>query len=458
MKKVLLVGLDCAAPELVFGRFREKLPTINYMMEKGIYGNLVSCDPPITIPAWMVMITGKTPGELGVYGFRHRKGYSYNEQWIATSNRFKEKKIWEMLAEKNGESCLVGVPPSYPVFPVKGNLVGCFITPTTNSKYTYPTELAGEIKKLVGEYIIDVEFRLENKKEILKKIYEMTEKRFEVIKYLLINRDWTFFMFVEIGLDRIHHAFWRYFDSEHHLHRPGNEFEKVVENYYVYLDRKMGELLKIIDNQTIVLVCSDHGGKAMKGCFCINTWLEEMGLLKIKNNFKGIKRLSDLEIDWKKTMAWGWGGYYARLFLNVKGREEQGVIDPENYEKVRDEIAEKLKNIRGPNGEIWNTKILKPNEIFPETKGNPPDLMIYFDNLSWRSAGTLGHDRKYLLENDTGPDDAVHDKNGLYIYFDPNRSFSRKQKDRDILDIAPTIMKLLDLKVPEECKGIPIIF
>ena len=92
MKKVLLIGLDCAAPDLVFKRLKDKLPNLNILMEKGKYGYLLSCDPPITIPAWMVMVTGKTPGELGIYGFRHRKGNSYNEQWIATSNRFMEKK------------------------------------------------------------------------------------------------------------------------------------------------------------------------------------------------------------------------------------------------------------------------------------------------------------------------------------------------------------------------------
>ncbi len=457
MKKVLLVGLDCAAPDLVFRRFKDKLPNLNKLVEKGKYGNLTSCDPPITIPAWMVMVTGRTPGELGIYGFRHRKGNSYNEQWIATSNRFKEKKIWEMLAEKNRESCLVGVPPSYPVFPVKGNLVGCFITPTIKSKYTYPDELAQEIEKLVGEYIIDVEFRLENKKEILKKIYEMTEKRFKVIKHLMTHRDWTFFMFVIIGLDRIHHAFWRYFDTEHHLYEPGNEFEKVVEDYYKYLDRKIGELLKITDDQTIVLVSSDHGGKAMEGCFCINTWLEEKGLLKIKKSFKGIKRLSDIEVDWKNTTAWGWGGYYARIFLNVKGREEKGIIEPENYENARNEIIGLIKEIKGPNGEIWDTKVLKPEEIFPEIKGNPPDLMVYFDNFSWRSAGTMGHESKFLLENDTGPDDAVHDKEGLYIYYDPKKNFHGEKEDKNILDIAPTLMKILDLEIPKECRGTPIV-
>ena len=78
--------------------------------------------------------------------------------------------------------------------------------------------------------------------------------------------------------------------------------------------------------------------------------------------------------------------------------------------------------------------------------------MIYFDDLYWRSAGTLGHGTKYLLENDTGPDDAVHAQDGIFILYDPkNRTSVRK--DASILDIAPTILDELGLAVPEDMRG-----
>ena len=84
-KKVLLIGLDCAAPRTLFHDFIEECPNIKKLMDNGVYGKLRSSDPPITVPAWMVMSTGKKPGTLGVYGFRHRKGNSYNDFWVANS-------------------------------------------------------------------------------------------------------------------------------------------------------------------------------------------------------------------------------------------------------------------------------------------------------------------------------------------------------------------------------------
>jgi len=456
MRKALLIGLDCAAPELMFHRFIDRLPNIRRMMRRGIYGRLESSDPPITIPAWMVMATSRSPGVLGLYGFRHRKDNSYREIWIASSHSVPGRKIWDHVAEAGGKSCLVAVPPSYPPVPIEGWLVGCFITPDTKREYTYPAELGREIEELVGEYMPDVEFRIEDKRGLIEGVYEMTEKRFEVVKHLMRTRDWRFFMLVEIGLDRVHHAFWKYFDEEHHLHTPGSEFETVVEDYYAYLDGKVGELLKLIDDDTVVLIASDHGGKRMKGAFCVNSWLEEQGLLKLKKPVEAGTRLQDAEVDWDETVAWGWGGYYARIFLNVKGREARGVVDPENYEKVREEIADRLRRIRGPNGEAWRTTVLKPDEFFEECSGDPPDLMVYFDDLYWRSAGTMGHGNIYLPENDTGPDDAVHDKMGLYVYYDPAKDLGGVEKDMKIVDVAPTLLRAMGLPVPREMEGRPL--
>ncbi len=456
MRKALLIGLDCAAPDLLFNRFIDKLPNFKRMMRRGVYGRLRSSDPPITIPAWTVMASSKSPGVLGLYGFRHRRENSYTDIWIASSRRVKEKRIWDYVSDVGGRSCLVGVPPSYPPFPVDGCLVGGFITPDTNRNYTYPEELGKEIKDLVGDYPVDVEFRIDDKAGLIENIYDMTEKHFEVIKHLMRTRDWRFFMFVEIGLDRVHHAFWKYFDETHHLHEPGNEFEGVMEEYYVYLDGKVGELLGLVDDDTVVLVASDHGGKPMKGAFCFNSWLEGQGLLRLRKPVEGITRLSDAEVDWEKTVAWGWGGYYARVFLNVKGREEHGVVEPADFEKVRDEIVEKIRRIRGPNGEEWETMVVKPEDIYPECRGDPPDLMVYFDNLNWRSAGTLGQGNLYLPENDTGPDDAVHDVMGLYIYYDPKEDHGGKVEEMNIIDVAPTLMRAMGLRVPEDMEGKPL--
>ena len=459
IKKVFVIGLDSAPPNLLFGKFLDNLPNIKKIVEGSIFGPMESCIPAITIPAWMVMATSKTPGELGIYGFRHRKSGTYNDIWIAHGRMIKEKAIWDYLGQKGFKSILLGVPPTYPPKKINGCMVSCFITPNASAEYTYPKELKKEIEKLVGEYIFDVPFRREARDKVKEQIWKMTRQHFEVIRYLLQEKDWNYFEFVDIGLDRIHHSFWKYFDKEHHLHEPNSKYATVIPDYYKLLDEEIGKTVKLLDEDTAIAIVSDHGIKRMNGAFAINQWMIDEGLLKIRNpeileSGKQI-RFKDLDVNWPETTAWGWGGYYSRVFLNVKGREPQGKIPPSEYEKVREEVTSLLKSIRGPNGEKWETHVYYPENIYPVTRGDKPDIMVYFDDMYWRSAGTLGYPTPYLLENDTGPDDAVHALHGVFALHLPGMTQS-KHVELSIYDFAPTILKLFGIK-KENLRGHSII-
>ena len=95
--KLLVIGLDCADPEFIFG-WKDELPNIKKLIEGGAYGPLLSCHPPITVPAWAVMMSGKDPGQLGYYGFRNRTDYSYGGYSIANANSVKCDRVWDILS------------------------------------------------------------------------------------------------------------------------------------------------------------------------------------------------------------------------------------------------------------------------------------------------------------------------------------------------------------------------
>jgi predicted AlkP superfamily phosphohydrolase/phosphomutase len=160
------------------------------------------------------------------------------------------------------------------------------------------------------------------------------------------------------------------------------------------------------------------------------------------------------EIDWSKTQAWGAGGYYGRLFMNVKGREPNGVIPPEDYERERATLMNKLAAITDPEGRNIGTVAFKPEEIYAEINNVPPDLIIYFGNLDWRSVGSVGLKTVWTFENDTGPDDANHAQHGIFILYDPHNPGGGKQlAGLKIYDVAPTLLKMLDQPVPEGIRG-----
>ena len=171
------------------------------------------------------------------------------------------------------------------------------------------TPSGGEIDDLVGRYMVDVDnFRTEEKERLLEQIEEMTVRRFRVAEHLLETRPWDLFFMVEMGTDRIHHAFWRFFDHEHRLYESGNPYEQAVLDYYKALDEKVGRLLRFAGEDTTVLVVSDHGAKKMDGGICVNEWLRREGYLVLRDEPAEPGPLKPEMIDWERTTAWGEGG------------------------------------------------------------------------------------------------------------------------------------------------------
>src|SRR5688500_20347510 len=124
--KLLVIGLDCAAPQFVFEQWREELPTLRRLMETGAYGRLQSTHPPITVPAWASMMSSRDPGELGIYGFRNRKDYSYDGYTIANATSMHHDRAWDVLARQGLQVIMHGVPPTYPVKPIHCHVVNEF--------------------------------------------------------------------------------------------------------------------------------------------------------------------------------------------------------------------------------------------------------------------------------------------------------------------------------------------
>jgi predicted AlkP superfamily phosphohydrolase/phosphomutase len=188
----------------------------------------------------------------------------------------------------------------------------------------------------------------------------------------------------------------------------------------------------------------------------VNEWLRREGYLVVKDESslqQGIVPLSKVDVDWSKTRAWGAGGYYARVFLNVQGREPNGVIPAADYKQARDELAAKLQAIPAPQGQDIHTRVYKPDDIYRECKGIPPDLIVHFGDLFWRSVGSLGHEAIHTFENDIGPDDANHAQHGVFILYDPRRKMGRRVEALHVMDVAPTILDLFGLPVPADMQG-----
>jgi predicted AlkP superfamily phosphohydrolase/phosphomutase len=162
---------------------------------------------------------------------------------------------------------------------------------------------------------------------------------------------------------------------------------------------------------------------------------------------------SRLAVDWDRTMAWSEGGYYARVFLNVKGREPRGHIDASDYGRVRDDIRARLEATVDDTGRRMGTQVFYPNEIYRTVRNVAPDLIAHFGGLFWRSIGSVGHGAIHVQENDTGPDSCNHAQHGAFILNAPTLAVRGEIEGAQLLDVAPTLLDLAGRDVPTGLYG-----
>jgi predicted AlkP superfamily phosphohydrolase/phosphomutase len=452
--RVMAIGLDSVPPALLFERFLPRMPNVRALLQRSVYGTLLSTDPPITVPAWAVMFSGMDPGSLGLYGFRHRRPGSYWDMYIPTSRTLLQPLVWDRLSRAGKRSCVIGMPPGYPPPHVNGVYISDFLTPDKATDFVYPPELRDEIQRVSGGYEFDVTFRAEDRERIGTQLTEMTRKHFAVARHLWAKEKWDFFALHEIGPDRLHHTFWKYFDTNHPRYEENPKYRTIVEEYYSMLDAEIGSLISGVPDDVRILLLSDHGSQAMAGGFCINEWLIRQGHLTLKGPRPPAGTpLEKVEIDWSKTRAWGAGGYYARIFYNVKGREPEGVIAQKDVPAFEAQLGNELRALRRPDGGSLEADVRSPREVYREVRGDAPDLMVYFGNAAWRSAGTVGYDSLFLAENDTGPDDSVHSFDGIYSITGTASGAGTRGATQKLIDIGPTILDLIGLPPPAGVQG-----
>ncbi len=421
-KKLVIIGLDCAEPSLVFDRLASSLPTFRKLAAAGFAARLRSTDPPVTIPAWISMLTAKDPGQLGLYGIRNRISYEYDSLRVSTSNDVHVPHVWDVMSDHGKTSLLVGVPQTWPVKPLNGDCIAGIPAPNTHRSFTWPESLKDELLRRIPGYRVDIgNFRSMSPYDLADNLFSMTRSRFAAFRYLLKTRPRDFAMMVEIALDRLHHAFWHYWDPTHPLHIPGSPFQDTIPSYYDMLDTEIAHTLAMLPSDCGVLIVSDHGAQAMQGGVRINHWLMQQGYLTLNHAPNMESPLEADMINFQKTTAWGEGGYFGRIFLNVAGREPNGIVSQTEYENVRNKLATHLETMVGPDGKPLGNRVLFPDRHYAESNGIPPDLIVYFGELAWRSLGGVGPnpesfcDGLFTRRNDRGPDGANHNFDGICI-------------------------------------------
>ncbi|MGC8908179.1 MAG: alkaline phosphatase family protein, partial [Desulfomonilaceae bacterium] len=273
------------------------------------------------------------------------------------------------------------------------------------------------------------------------------------------HRPWRFFMMVETATDRLHHGFWADYDPHHPRHVTNSSFAHAIPEFYRFVDQQIASVLALLPDETTVMVISDHGAGPLKGVVAINEWLIAHGYLKLLAHPEAASPLTPEMVDWPQTVAWGEGGYYGRIFINVAGREPCGAVNPADYERVRDELAQRLRTmVDARRGHSLTNTPLKPRDLYETARNVPPDLMVYFDDLNYRSSGLVGGGEIFPASEGEGMDEANHKPNGIFITARLSDLRAGLRRGRRVgplscMDVVPTALQELGIRIPPDMRG-----
>ncbi len=502
-KKILIIGLDGTTfnfidPLIAKGR----LPVLAKLMKEGIRSPLETIFPPITSAAWTSFITGKNPGKHGIFEFIQRRQGQARET-AANATQRSGKALWDLFSEENRPAISTNFPVTYPPSPINGVMISDFMTPRGRRDITQPSAVLAELEAKFGPYKLYMTetYARGNVDNVLKELHEELDYKSKVNCYLMQNYDWQMFVTHIWGTDRCQHELWHIFDDTHPRHdkEEAKLYRERIYDYWDTVDREVGNMLSAAGEDTAIFIASDHGfGPAYTYC-AFNIWLMQEGFLKLKPDaFTKLKKLmfslgltpefaytllrnpllkslrpsrgvgtqkskvglinkfflSFNDVDWSKTTAFSKGNY-GQIFVNLKGREIDGSVAPgEEYERVRNQVIEKLRQIKDPknNGRLIGP-IYKREETFSgEHLTDAPDICFLPEDMSYVSLGSLDFMSNRFMVKSFG-NSGTHRLHGVLIAKAKELKSNFSLSNAHITDAAPTILHLANLPIPPDMDG-----
>ncbi len=443
--KVLLIGIDGATWKVMTPLIEQgKLPNIKQLMDKGAWGNLETEQPLCSEVIWTTISTGKSPKKHGITN-RLMQDPDTGDMVTASSDMVKVKRIWSILSENKKKVGMIGYRMSWP--PDKVN--GIMISDRIDKEYYLSKDYScPPFAELCSKEEFDKFFKIRDRlfppwgkgKKDIRSVEERDNFMVNFSRHIIQKHDFDFFSLYIYGTDVLSHLFWKYLFPERFTisEKQITQYKDVINDYYIFCDDVIGDLLKRVDEETIIIIVSDHGfGTEPRAHYYIfydlYSFLDLCGLTKIEINSK----TASLEIKNNKSTR------------DVKTVKIAGALTPEEFIEAR----EKAKTI------LESVKIKEINiPVFYIARDTQDGFVIEID-YHYLNQDISYHirvkDKDYEIKEFLSPYpfSGNHDKQGIIIVSGKNISQNKTLETATIYDITPTILYVMGLPVAKDMKG-----
>ncbi|HYN36550.1 MAG TPA: alkaline phosphatase family protein [Actinomycetota bacterium] len=485
MNRVLMLGIDGATFNVLEPAFEAgHMPNLKRLLDRGASGVLTSTVPPYTPPGWTSIFTGVNPGKHGIFGFT--LGNVQRNDGLVRLDRVKAPAIWNAVNAQGGRIGVFNVPMTYPPPVVDGFSVSGMLTPEggglTPDGFTYPDALAQVISEKIPDYEIDIEVNYDQDwqntdiEERLSRNY--TRKRAALELLLQQHEDIRVLFPVLEAPDRVMHVHYKYIDPrQEHYNRPeAAPIRERVWGFFDEMDEMIGDYVSWAGEDGFIVTMSDHGFGPKDKTVNVNLALREWGLLTLggagavtksagvrkvarrakkvlpKSVWKRAKGVAQSTIDWSKTRAFASPIPQQGIYINLVGREPNGIVKESDYESVRDEVIERLASLVDPDdGKPVVDRVYKREEVVfgPEAQW-APDLFPVCRAYSYEMSDGLYSPS--VLDDYRKLPRGFHQMDGIFGIAGPGIP-QKSGLEGHLYDIMPTALYLADLKIPEGLDG-----
>lgn len=477
MTKTLFIGLDGATFTVLDEMTRDlpgigiTMPFLKQFMETGCRAKLRSTPNPLTPPAWVSIMTGRTPGSHGVYDFIRAEEKGGDVYFTLSDSRdILTETIWSMASRQNRTVVALNFPITAPPKPVAGSLIPGFVPWKHLRRNTTPPELYDRLKEIPDFDPKELAWDFDREKQSLE---IMTEEDTENWVSYHIPRDEQWFRIAEKllrednpdlmavlfdGVDKLQHQIWSFVDPALVPTNPTPWQKRVRElclEYFRKLDSYIEKLVKLAGPNTQVFMASDHGFTATTEIVRINSFLHEKGYLTWKeiDDSEATKRREAswfANLDWDKTLAYCRTPSSNGITIRVAEHPGEPGIQPEEYESFRDKLIHDLENFKDPNTEERIIQaIYKREDVYSgQAMKEAPDLTLVLRDYGFVSIKNV----LPIVEPREVPA-GTHHPDGIFLAGGNGIKSGFVGELHQIVDVTATMLYSLGLPIPKDQEG-----